>query len=164
RPCRARTAGIVFLQKQIEREVKAALGEPACAAMAGCAAFGEQLWRRFALVEILRDGHRSAQRDYHGKSKQTAARFDWRHQFFRYTADERAACGGSGKKRKMAGDAQSAVQAWRKVGVLPPSLRCNRGVEQRLHILSIWRLLPLPLRPCRLHPPREIIGKARKRV
>ena len=88
----------MFLQKQIEREVKAALGEPARAAMAGRAAFGEQFWRRFALIEILRDGHRSAQRGHDGNNKQTAARFHWRHQFFRYTVDERAACGGSGKK------------------------------------------------------------------
>ena len=65
----------MFLQKQIEREVKAVLGKTARAAMAGCATFGKQFWRRFALVEILRDGHRSARRDDYGKNKQTAARF-----------------------------------------------------------------------------------------
>jgi hypothetical protein len=43
--------------------------------MAGCATFGKQFWRRFALIEILRDGHRSARRDDYGKNKQTAARF-----------------------------------------------------------------------------------------
>jgi len=53
--------------------------------MTGCATFSEQFLRRLALIEILRDGHRSAQRDYRGKNKQTAARFDWRHQFFRFT-------------------------------------------------------------------------------
>jgi hypothetical protein len=47
--------------------------------MAGCATFGKQFWRRFALIEILRDGHRSAHRGYHRKDNQTAARFDWRH-------------------------------------------------------------------------------------
>jgi hypothetical protein len=50
--------------------------------MAGRTAFGEQLWRRFALIEILRDGRRAAQRGHDGKNKQTAARFHWRHQFF----------------------------------------------------------------------------------
>ena len=65
--------------------MKAVLGEPARAAMAGRATFGEQFWRRFAPIEILRNGHRSAQRDYHRKTKQTATRFHWRHQFFRYT-------------------------------------------------------------------------------
>src|SRR5215212_8554631 len=35
------------------------------------------------------------------------------------------------ERRKMAGKAQSAVQAWRKVGALPSSLRSNRGVEQQ---------------------------------
>jgi len=34
-------------------------------------------------IEILRDGHRSAQRSHDGYNKQTAARFHWRHQFFR---------------------------------------------------------------------------------
>src|SRR5258707_178188 len=53
--------------------------------MAGGATFGKQLWRRFALIEILRNSHRSAERDYRRKNKQTAARFHWRHQFFRYT-------------------------------------------------------------------------------
>ena len=116
----------MFLQKQIEREVEAALGEPARAAMAGRATFGKQFWRRFALIEILREGHRSAHRHDHGKDKQTAARFHWRHQFFRYT-ERISRLWRLGKK---AGETQSAVQAWRKVGVLPPSLRCNRGVEQ----------------------------------
>src|SRR6476661_8981657 len=91
--------------------------------MAGYATFREQFWRRLALVEILRDRHRSAQRDYRGKNKQTAARFHWRHQFFRFTEQ----ISRLGRRRTMAGEAQSAVQAWRKMGALLPLLRFNRG-------------------------------------
>jgi hypothetical protein len=47
--------------------------------MAGRATFGEQFWRRFALIEVLRDGHRSAQRGDCGKDNQSAARSLWRH-------------------------------------------------------------------------------------
>src|SRR3954447_315276 len=95
--------------------------------MAGGATFGKQFWRRFALIEILRNGHRSNERGHDRNNKQTVARFHWRHQFSRvHGADEPP----WEERRKMAGEAQSAVQAWQKVGVLPPLLRSNPGVEQ----------------------------------
>ena len=44
----------MVLQEHVEREREASLGETARAAMAGDATIGEQFWRRFALIEILR--------------------------------------------------------------------------------------------------------------
>jgi hypothetical protein len=43
--------------------------------MAGRAALGEHLWRRFALIDILRVGRRTAQRGHDGNNEQAAARF-----------------------------------------------------------------------------------------
>ena len=40
-------------QKHVERETEAALGKPACAAMAGRTTVGEESGGRFALIEIL---------------------------------------------------------------------------------------------------------------
>src|SRR5258707_2745934 len=68
--------------------------------MAGGATFGKQLWRRFALIEILRNSHRSAERDYRRNNKQTAARFHWRHQFFRYT-ERMSRLGKKGGRRQV---------------------------------------------------------------
>lgn len=82
RPGRARSAGIVLLQKEIEREVKAPLGEPARAAMAGRAALGKQLCRRLAPIEVLRQGDRSAECSRDHENKKTAAQFVGRHRVF----------------------------------------------------------------------------------
>ena len=54
--------------------------------------------------------------------------------------------GAARRRRKMAGQTQSAGRAWRKVGAHPPSLRSNRGAEHAHGAPSIWRLLLFPLR------------------
>ena len=114
----------MFLQKQIEREVKAALGEPARAAMAGRTTFGEQFCRRLALIEILRDGCRSAQRDYQGNNKQTAGAFIGDISFPVPEGRAAAALGRGGRWRRA-----NRCPGVRKMVCASPSLRSNRGIK-----------------------------------
>lgn len=127
RPGRTRIAGIVFLQKQIKREFKALFGKAARAAMASHAAFGKQFCRRLAPIEVLRKGHRSAERHRDCQNEKTAAHSVEPHRLFPFGD---AARRGQRRRDKMAGAAQSAGRPWRKMGALPPLLRCNRGKER----------------------------------
>lgn len=65
----------MILQEHVEREPKPAFRQTARALVTGGTAFGEQLWRRLVLIEILRE-RRCAQRGHHGNSEDGAARLD----------------------------------------------------------------------------------------
>jgi hypothetical protein len=84
RPGRARTARVVLLQVQEERESEATLGKTACAAMTCRATVGKQLGNRFALIEILGVCRSTDQHGNYAKGEQTAPQSPWQRPFRRW--------------------------------------------------------------------------------
>jgi hypothetical protein len=83
RPGRARTARIVLLQEQEQRQSEAALGKTACAVMTCRATVRKQPFGGFALIEILGVRHSADQHRNCAKDEQTARPLLRRHTFRR---------------------------------------------------------------------------------
>ncbi len=81
RPGRIRIAGVVVFQEKIEREIEAALGETAGAAMTRSATVSKQPGGRFALIDILCVCRCAGQHSDDAKGEQSAPRFLQRDQF-----------------------------------------------------------------------------------